>query len=337
MTKPSSITIADLGEHRLLRMVRGWFGTGGTDAAPIELGIGDDAAVVRTSPRTIVTTDALVENVHFRRHTIAPRDLGHKALAVNVSDLAAMAARPLAAFLALSVPPQTPVADLRAFFLGLRAAARTFGCPLAGGDLTRAPHWMLTITVLGTPLGRRVALRSAARPGDYLYLTGWPGESGAGLEALERKLAVSPKLLRRHRRPMPRLAEAAQLAKISPRLAMLDVSDGVWNDACQLAESSGVHVALRAADLPCSPLLARRVRGTGRAPLEYILFGGEDYELLCASPLAPAVMRAKYGALPGLAPLHPIGRIMPGHGVALYDAAGRRLPVRDRTFTHFKP
>src|SRR6185295_3543089 len=143
MPKTRSAPLSELGEHKLLERVRHWFAA---DNARLAVPLGDDAAAIhwpKGSGAVVVSTDELVEGVHFRREWTSMRDLGAKALAVNLSDLAAMAAVPVAAFLSLSVPPDTPTRDLRDFFIGLRAAGRQWGCPLAGGDLTRAPQWTM--------------------------------------------------------------------------------------------------------------------------------------------------------------------------------------------------
>jgi thiamine-monophosphate kinase len=328
-----------------------------TDGDRLALGIGDDAAVLAAAGPLVVSTDALIEGVHFRRAWTTPADLGRKALAVNLSDLAAMGARPLAALLALGVPPATPLADLKAFFLGLRAEGRAWNCPLVGGDLTRAPHWMATITVLGEPPARnRVFRRDGARPGDWLYLTGWPGRSGAAREGLERiqenlppaaKASnsafrtphsafkdVPPALIRAHHRPVPRLREAARLARLGIVRAAMDISDGLWEDAGKLAAASGVRLDLSRDALPVAPALKRFAAQQNRDPLDWILFGGEDYELLIASRRRLDLAR-EWPKGKGIAPLHPIGRVAKGHGVRLLDAAGNPIVVPDRTWSHF--
>lgn len=333
-------TLAELGERPFLRELRA--GANTATGSALLLGIGDDAALLSGGALRrglLVTADALVEGVHFRRAWTPPADLGRKALAVNVSDLAAMGARPVAAFLTLSLPGETALAELRAFFRGLRAACAEWGCPLAGGDMTRGPHWSISITALGTPaVRRRVLRRDAARPGDFVYVTGRPGESAAGLEALRRGLRA-PALVRAHNRPTPRLAEAALLAAL-PRVALLDVSDGIVNDASQLCEASGVAIELNAgAQLPLSPALRRfaaepRPESAARSALDYFLFGGEDYELLFTTAAPPAELQRRFKTAGLKTPLHAIGRVIKGQGVY---AQSIRLDgtQQDKTFRHF--
>lgn len=332
--KPPQQQLAHIGEHGLLDHLRRWFAK---DSQGFELGIGDDAAALalpKQGAPLVVSTDTLIEGVHFCFDWTGPRDLGHKALAVNLSDLAAMAARPVAAFLALSLPPETRMDALREFFLGLRTEGRRHGCPLIGGDLTRAPQWCVTLTVLGQPATAVPVLRSSARPGDRLFVTGWPGRSGAGRAALAAG-ATAPSLVRAHVRPLPRLDEAVALASTCSRLAMMDVSDGLWHDADQLARASGVRVEIDRGALKPTPPMRRLAAQLGADPLHWMLFGGEDYELLFAADPSEAT----FGNVLSRAGLRTavtcIGRIRHGEGIALVDDSGRSIDLSDTTFRHF--
>ncbi len=334
-------SLAEIGERAWLRRVRRWVER--QPAARRErlvVGVGDDAAVLKLGdPRLVVTTDALIEGVHFRPEWTAPRDLGWKAMAANLSDLAAMAARPVAALLSLSLPGESLTHDVEALFRGMLEAGRRWGCPLAGGDLTRAPQWCLALTLLGEPMRRgRVARRDTARAGDQLYVTGAPGESGAGLEALRRGLKgkAPAGLIRRHQRPTPRLAEAEVLIHCCRRLTMLDVSDGIWNDASQLAEASGAGIDLEASRLPVSRPLRRLGAALNVDPLDWVLFGGEDYELLFAAGESEERIERAFGAAGVATPVSRIGVVRKGRGVRLLDERGRPIPRADRTFQHFQ-
>lgn len=329
--------LKNFGEIGWLKHVRRWFDTGD---ARLVLGIGDDAAAIDAGRGPVIaTTDALIEGVHFRREWIGARDLGRKALAVNVSDLAAMGAKPVAALLALSVPAEASAGELRDFFMGLSDGARRWDCPLAGGDLTRAPQWTISVTALGVPAARRagkpvIVRRSTARAGQSVYITGRPGESGAGLMALSRGIAA-PKLIARHNRPEPRIREGALLARICPDLAMLDVSDGIWCDSGRIAEASGCAIEIEAAALPVSAVITAFSEGEGIDPLEPVLFGGEDYELMfCTQKSAESIARAFKREGIGTE-ITRIGRVAAGKGRFLVDASGKRIKTADRTFRHF--
>lgn len=339
MPKPLA-TLADCGEIDFLAWVRR-AARGGrrADNQKIPVSIGDDAAVLRLAGReAVVTTDALIENVHFKFDWTSERDLGAKALAANLSDLAAMAARPVAAFLSLGVPPTTSLGALKDFFLGLIAEGRKYDCPLVGGDLVRARDWTINLTLIGSPIvAGRPALRSAARPGQRLYITGWPGESAAGLEALRRG-DRQPALLRRHLRPTPRLEEAAALIRACGDLAMLDVSDGVMNDARQMARESGAAIEIEAGKLPISRGLQKYAEDLNRKERKernWILFGGEDYELLFASSQPTERIRAAFKAAKISTPIAEIGKIVKGSGVRIFDASGAPIEMKHRTFKHF--
>jgi thiamine-monophosphate kinase len=331
----SPIRLADWGELRFLEWVRRTFRS--QTGPGLTLTIGDDAAHLRLSRSRdlLVTTDALIEDVHFRHTWISPRDLGAKALVSNLSDLAAMGARPVAAFLSLGIPPQTPLTTLKAFFLGLRSAARRWDCPLAGGDLVRAPQWTINLTLLGRPaVKRRVIPRSAARPGQIVYVTGWPGESAAGLDALRRGLSV-PRLIARHNRPTPRLAEAAVLARVCPRLAMIDVSDGVASESAHLARESGLRVDLELERLPVSGALRAHASACSLDPADFILNGGEDYELLFVTDTPVERIRRAFAAATLKTRVTPIGSTAKGRGLRILDAAGREVPQPGSRFEHF--
>lgn len=327
--------LCDLGERGWLRLVREWFET---ETAHQTVPIGDDAAALDLQDMNgslVVSTDTMIEGVHFRHDWIGARDLGARALAVNLSDLAAMGARPVAAFLALSVPRETPLKQLKEFFMGFREEGHAYGCPLAGGDLTRAPQWTICVTVLGRPArDRRLARRSGARPGQLLYVTGWPGESGAGLAALEHGTSAS-QLLKRHRRPTPRLREAEALVNLCHDLAMIDVSDGIWNDTDQLAEASGVRIELNGPAVPVSTPMERLAGQLKIDPEQWTLFGGEDYELLFTTRASLEAIQDAFQQNGLMTPVHCIGHVTDGRGVHLMDEHGHERPVEDRTFRHF--
>lgn len=329
--------LSDIGERELLRRVRRWFGE---DAAPgVAVGIGDDCCAL-TPPKTasplLLSTDTMVENVHFKHSWISGRDLGERAMAVNLSDLAAMGAKPVAALMALCLPPSTPLSEISAFFHGVHAASERYACPLTGGDLTRSETISISITVVGRPAsGHRAVLRSTARPGQILYVTGCPGEAGAGRSALEADIH-SRKLIARLNRPSPRIEEGSALAESCRRLSMLDVSDGIWNDAEQMAEASGVGIIIDYAALPVSPAMVRLGMQLKRDPREWTLFGGDDYELLFTTDSQPGAIEHAIERAGVSTAITAIGRIVEGSGVRLAGADNETLIMPDHTFQHFK-
>ena len=251
------------------------------------LGIGDDAAVIAAGGDTVVTHDMLVEGVHFRLSTTGARDLGAKALAVNLSDLAAMGVRPVAATVGLGIPPGMTEAEIDELYAGLEAVAARHGVTIAGGDVTSAPVLVLAVTAIGRPQ-EDVApvLRTGARAGDLLCVTGPLGAAAAGLLLLEDPallpgLPQRPSLVAAHRRPVPRVQEGLALARAGAH-ALMDISDGLALDARRLAVASGLRARIPLDVLP----LARGVRevaaATGASAQILAATGGEDYELLAA-------------------------------------------------------
>lgn len=325
------LTLSDWGELRFLEWVRRTVDPPGPE---VPIGIGDDAALIRLArgSNLVITTDALIEGVHFRRDWISPRDLGHKSLAVNVSDLAAKASRPIGAFLSIGVPPKTDLNELKSFFLGVRAEGRKWGCPLIGGDLVRAPQWVINIMAVGAPMRANGSIprRTGLKPGMKLYVTGCPGESAAGLEALRRGLKNEKgsvaRLIKRHLRPTPCLREAELLAHACPDLVMIDVSDGILNEARHLAKESGVGIELNTDVLPISAALRSFGKRINFPPASWVLFGGEDYELMFAT----AVPQSK---LPVTA--SHIADCNKVKGVRLTGEFGNLLKNENAAFRHF--
>ena len=271
-------------------------------------GIGDDAALL--APDLAWTVDTQVEGVHFDRATASPADVGWKALAVNLSDLAAMGAAPLAALVSVLVGPGDD-AELEAIYSGLGACARLHGCAIAGGDVARADRLALSVSVLGRTVG--APGRDGARAGDIIAVTGDLGASAAGLAVLrDPALADLPgadACVHRHRRPHPRLAEGAALAPFAH--AMMDVSDGLATDLPRLARRSGVAIDIDLDALPVREETAVIARAAGVDPAELAATGGEDYELVVALP-----PDADVGALTV------IGTVSAGSGVRFAGAEG---------------
>ncbi|HEX9592199.1 MAG TPA: thiamine-phosphate kinase [bacterium] len=314
-----AMTVAGLGEEGIIALIARACPTAGPGMV---IGIGDDAAVLNaTAGRTVVTTDLLVEGTHFDWRYSSPADVGHKALAVNLSDVAAMGAVPGLFFLSLGLPPGTAVADVEGFAQSMGALARASGIWLAGGDTVAAPAgWVVSITLHGQCRAEPVR-RAGARPGDLLCVSGTLGEAAAGLRWLAGGRPVAGPAsawVARHRRPEPRLALGQWLAEHGLVSAMLDLSDGLATDAPRLAAASGCGLDIDLDTLPIDPTL---IDSFGVAAARRLaLAGGEDFELLFTVPLD------RYGALVGV-PVTEIGRVTAA-GTRWLDAGHEQPPPR---------
>ncbi|MEP7300738.1 MAG: thiamine-phosphate kinase [Caldimonas sp.] len=297
------------------------------------LGVGDDCALLAVAPgmSLAVSSDMLVAGRHFVS-TVAPERLGHKALAVNLSDLAACAARPLAFTLALALP-EADESFLAPFARGLHALAEEHGCELVGGDTTRGPL-TIAITVFGEVAAGAALLRSGARPGDDLYVSGTLGDARLALEVLRGTASVPGDAFARLRRameePQPRVALGLALVGIAS--SAIDVSDGLAGDLGHVLVRSGVAALVDVDALPRSADLAVQQAAVQH---ECLLAGGDDYELVFS---APAGRRSDVAAaaVAAATAVTRIGRIEAGAGLRFVDAAGRAVAAPASSFDHFR-
>ncbi|MFP4243755.1 MAG: thiamine-phosphate kinase [Ectothiorhodospira sp.] len=309
-------------------LIRQYF-TPANNPGDVALGVGDDAALLRVPPdhELVVTVDTLVQGVHFPVDT-PPGAIGHKALAVNLSDLAAMGATPRWVTLALTLPGEDDP-WLAAFARGFLDLARTHEVALVGGDTTRGPL-TLTVQAMGViPTGAALR-RDGARPGDAVLVTGTVGDAALGLRELGRGRA-DPRLRTRLDRPEPRVAAGRALRDLAS--ACIDVSDGLAQDLGHVLAASGVGATLEAARLPLSPAF-REAMGTEDVDWSLPLAGGDDYELLFTAP--PAAVEALCRTLSGLGcPATVIGRIETEPGLRILDPQGNPLPLERGGYAHF--
>ncbi len=291
------------------------------------LGPGDDAAIVyREAGMLAATTDLMIEGLDFLPGE-DPERLGRRAAAVNLSDLAAMGAVPEFFLLSIGFPPEKGQDFPLSIARGAIARAGEFGARLVGGDLSAAPQTVVSVALWGKP-ARAPLTRSGASPGDVLYVSGHPGEAAAGLRLARQRVAGLPleherRLLDAFHDPLPRIALGTALSRQRLATAAIDVSDGLGVDAARLSSSSGVRLVLDRNLLPVSTALRCFASKTGLDPLELMLSGGDDYELLFTVP-AVEQRRLAEGAADFGVPLTRIGRAEEGAGAVLSGGGAER-------------
>ncbi|MFZ5631342.1 MAG: thiamine-phosphate kinase [Bacillota bacterium] len=361
--------LGDVGEFGLIdRLVRAWEGARGrggpllTASGPdggrpdwgnlvkscLRLGIGDDAAAIDLpAGKTLLTTaDMLVEGVHFLWDFSRARVLGRKALAANISDIAAMGGVPGWVFLSIGAPPRAAVEEAEELYAGMGEMAARFGVVLAGGDTVRSEKWVISVALLGIT-SRSPISRGGGRAGDLIMVTGTVGDSAAGLQALLNPGAgraaglheETEYLLSRHLDPVPRVEEARALAGHGGVTAMIDVSDGVASEVHHICRNSGCGAWLDLASLPVSRQAKKLAPVIGQEATHWALYGGEDYELLfTASPdTAPSLIK-HIQEVTGT-PVTVIGVLTGAEGGVLAvepdELGGRTIPLPQKGYNHF--
>jgi thiamine-monophosphate kinase len=332
--------IGGIGEFSLIASIRRRME--GRYPPEVALGIGDDCAVLQPQAgmEWVITTDTQVEDVHFRRAWLTPYQIGWRAMAVNLSDIAAMGAQPFGALAALTLPAATEAAFFDQLLDGLCDLGLRLNCPLIGGNLARDPaHLSLTLTVLGrVPLGKAV-LRKGARPGDEIWVSGRLGGSAAGLRTFLQTIpmadALCAALRQRYTQPQPRVREAIFLRASGHLTSMIDLSDGLAGDLGHLCEEGGVGAQIVADALPLDSGVREVAMALGEDPMDYALRGGEDFEL-CYTAL-PGVFtplldefRGQFGT-----ELTRVGVVTSERSLRLVHGDGSQTPLSPQAFDHF--
>jgi thiamine-monophosphate kinase len=336
----------DIGERGLLEKLSSFVAGTSHD---VVVGFGDDAAVVAHGAagefEEILTTDMLVEGTHFRCTDDTDFHLlGRKAIVANVSDIAAMGGAPRFVLVSLALSGDMPLGCVLELYRGMDFEARRWGALLVGGDTVFCPHMALNIALTGRkPARQQVPLRSNCRAGQHVYISGNLGASRAGLRLLEepmleehRDLSYGHRLVMRHLQPEPRPALGQALAATQPGLAMIDISDSLFNELHLLARASRCGFRIEVGRIPASAELRAFCGATGEALCDYTLFSGEEYELLFSTHMDEVDLLALLHGHDIATPVHRIGEVTDGNEVVFVDRAGVPLDLKDLTFRHFE-
>ena len=333
-TAPQMHTVSDLGERDLIVRITARLAM----PAWVVVGPGDDAAVIVPERGTldVLTTDAQVEGIHFDHRFVPPDAIGHRALAVNLSDLAAMGARPRAVLLSLVLPDALDVAIVDGMLDGLLALASAHNAVVVGGNISRTPGpMMVDVTVVGSVRPRRLLTRAGARPGDGVYVTGTIGDGSVGLQSLRTSRGPAPLACQeRYLRPQPRVRAGMLLGRNRAASACMDTSDGLADAVRQVAEASRVGIALDAKALPIGDEVRQWHDAHGDAVIDAAIGAGDDYELLfTVRPAHRGRLRDVRQRLGGL-PVTRIGVVTKERRLSIRAEAGERpLP---EGFDHFR-
>jgi len=321
--------VKDLGEFGLINLLAKM--AGGRDERLI-IGIGDDAAAWQGDTSIqLATVDSLIQGVHFPTETAPWQEIGWKALAVNLSDIAAMGGLPRYGLVSLALPPETELDDVTALYTGMLELAKQYGVTIVGGDTSNAPMVIINVTVLGASPKKRILTRSSAEPGELIAVTGSLGAAAAGLAMLTKKLEFAPDTAARFRqaffKPTPRITEGQLLLEQGVKTA-IDISDGLLADLNQICKASKAGARIDADRVPVEPAVKTSF---GDKALELALTGGEDYELLFTAK-AEVIDGIKKAAA---CPVTAIGEITSGEGVTVVDRRGKPINVGRAGWEHF--
>jgi thiamine-monophosphate kinase len=328
--------LQEIGEFGLIHRIRKWVTS--SDPALIQ-GIGDDVAVIEMGAKVVLlTTDILIEGIHFNRSWIDSYQLGRKALAVNLSDIASMGGIPKYFLISIGLPKNLPISFVSSFYFGLKNEAKRFRVELIGGDTSLSQKIVINICLLGEARKRDLLFRKGARMGEDLFVSGTLGDAALGLKILQEKGEIkgAEGLIKKHLLPSPRVELGQAVAKRRLATAMIDVSDGLLIDASHLLEESGVGAQIWEDRIPLSRLYRKWIHSFSKDPFELALSGGEDYELLFT---APSVIKKKISSLVQLLkiPITHIGKILPEKaGLRIIRKDGKDYSPSQLGFEHFR-
>ncbi|SPD74559.1 Thiamine-monophosphate kinase [uncultured Desulfobacterium sp.] len=338
--KDIRMKMEDIGEFGFIRSIEN---NCILSPARIIKGIGDDCAVVGPydGRLLLITTDMLVEDIHFILGKIPPEHLGEKAVNVSLSDIAAMGGEALNVFVSLAIPKQIDVDIIHTIYSGIKSVCRANNLNILGGDTSASPdRLIISITVIGEAAEGKVLLRSGANPGDGLYLTGTIGDSAAGLKLIKAEATapepIASRLIEAHNRPVHFLDAGRIVGSSGLASSMIDLSDGLLSDLAHICEQSHVGARIFQAALPVSRELIYMAESNRLDPYELAMSGGEDYRLLIS---VPARNKAKFQEIfdeNAPCPVYCIGEITSGQGIELIRADNTREQVRVTGFDHFK-
>jgi len=331
--------LKEIGEFGFIERFKPWFGelVQGT-----QVGIGDDCAILSVTDEEdwLVTTDLLMEDVHFLRNSITPEQLGYKSLAVNLSDIAAMGGTPIGSFLSIAIPSDIEVEYLDAFMKGYHDLSEKYSTPLLGGDTTRSLKYLaINVCVIGKCPKGKARRRDMAQTGDVVCVTGNLGDSAGGLQVLLDKLPSTEEsrhLLHKHHQPEPKLKEGLYLAGNDAVHAMMDISDGIASDLMHILKASGKSAIIDTDQLPISEILKKLALQQKWNTMDLAASGGEDYELLFTisesefEPIQRAFSR-QFGKA-----LYRIGRIMDGEPHITWKKNNQVIDFGKSGFNHFQ-
>ena len=339
MKGTEALKINEIGEFGLIESIKK---DCITSLEGVVKGIGDDCAVFHSSSGRVLllTTDMLVEDIHFLRNTITPYQLGRKAIAVNLSDIAAMGGTPLVTLISLAISSHTEVEEIQKLYRGMRDICGLYSVNIVGGDTVSSPdNLIINVSLIGDANEQEVLYRSGARPGDKIYLTGTLGDSSAGLSILRHEISPQESLrghfIKIHNEPEPLIETGKVIAGSRLASAMIDLSDGLLSDLGHICEESRVGALLLRDKVPLSEELKNLAAHAGFDPLDFALSGGEDYILLVTVPATKTrdfELAYKNGTS---SPLFLIGDIREEMGIRIMNENGSAQDLVPKGFDHF--